>query len=232
MYIGGKNVAREYLQNNQPINKIIISEDLNDQTVISLIEKKKIPTEIWKKKQLDQLVKDHHQGIILDIPDFKYCTLKELLQQNEFPFFVILDHLEDPHNFGAIIRTAEAAGVNGIIIPKDRSVQVTGTVFKTSAGAISNMPICQVANLTDAIQKLKKAGVWIVGTDMGKQSYTEVDYNMPIALVVGNEGKGMSHLIEQNCDFVVSLPMIGKVNSLNASVATGIMIYKILENRK
>ena len=148
------------------------------------------------------------------------------------PFIVILDHLEDPHNFGAIIRTCEAAGVDGIIIPKDRSVSVNSTVMKTSAGALNNMKICMVTNLNRCIDELKDKGIWIVGTDMTDSvSYDSIDYDMPVAIIIGSEGFGISRLVREKCDFVVNIPMKGKVNSLNASVAAGILIYKIFEKR-
>lgn len=154
------------------------------------------------------------------------------LSNNPSPFIVILDHIEDPHNFGAIIRTAEAAGVDFVIIPKNRCVKVNATVEKTSAGAIENIKIVMVTNLNNTIKKLKEQGVWIVGTAMdGKDDYTDVDYDLPVALIVGNEGSGMSSLVKKNCDFLVSIPMKGKVNSLNASVATGILIYEVLRKR-
>ena len=146
---------------------------------------------------------------------------------------IILDHLEDPHNLGAIIRTAEAAGVDGIILPKDRGVTVNGTVLKTSAGAIYHLPVCQVVNLHQTIDALKKKGFWIVGTDMtNSQDYREIDYSGKIALIIGNEGTGMSRLVRESCDFIARIPMYGKVNSLNASVAAGIMIYEVIRHKK
>ena len=146
---------------------------------------------------------------------------------------IILDHLEDPHNLGAIIRTAEAAGVDGIILPKDRGVTVNGTVLKTSAGAIYHLPVCQVVNLHQTIDAPKKRGFWIVGTDMtNSQDYREIDYSGKIALIIGNEGTGMSRLVRESCDFIARIPMYGKVNSLNASVAAGIMIYEVIRHKK
>ena len=144
----------------------------------------------------------------------------------------MLDHLEDPHNFGAIIRSCEALGVDGIIIPNDRSVDINGTVIKTSAGAIQYMKIAKVSNLVNTIKVLKDKGYWIIGTDMNGTSYNDMKYDMPICLVIGNEGKGMSRLVKESCDYVVSIDMVGKTNSLNASVATGIMMAKIQNSRK
>ncbi len=233
MYVYGKNVTTELLKKNKKIYKAVIYENFNDKFIISELQKRNIPTKTMTKKEIDEFAKGNHQGIILNIPDYKFAELDDFKPQNDnLPFIVILDHLEDPHNFGAIIRTCEAAGVDGIIIPKDRNVDVNSTVMKTSAGALDNMKICMVTNLNNTIKELKKNGYWIVGTDMNGTSYDEIDYNIPIALVIGNEGHGMSRLVKESCDFIASIPMNGKVNSLNASVATGIMIYEVLEKRK
>lgn len=231
MIVYGKNVALELLQKNIKIKKIFLQESFHDKNIISLIEKLKIPVSVCSKRKMDDLSDGIHQGIILDIQDYQYKNLDFLLLRNP-NFIVILDHLEDPHNLGAIIRTCEAAGVNMIIIPKDRQVQVNATVMKTSAGALSNMNIVRVANLANTISKLKKEGFWIVGTDMQGSRYDEIDYNCKVALVIGNEGKGMSNLISKSCDFIATIPMIGKINSLNASVSAGIMIYEVVRNRR
>jgi len=231
MYIFGKNVAKETLENNKKVLKAIVSKDFSDRNIIAMLEKKNINIEYVSKFDIDKIVSGNHQGIVLSVPDYKYCEMDELLV-NDKPFIVILDHLEDPHNFGAIIRTCEAAGVDGIIIPKDRSVSVNSTVMKTSAGALNNMKICMVTNLNRCIDELKDKGIWIVGTDMTDSvSYDSVDYDMPVAIIIGSEGFGISRLVREKCDFVVNIPMKGKVNSLNASVAAGILIYKIFEKR-
>lgn len=231
MIVYGKNVSLELLQNNNKIKKIFLQENFRDEKIISLIEKLKIPVSVCSKKKMDHLADGVHQGIILDIQDYQYKDLDSLLLKNP-NFIVILDHLEDPHNLGAVIRTCEAAGVDMIIIPKDRQVQVNATVMKTSAGALSNVNIVRVANLANTISKLKREGFWIVGTNMQGQSYDEIDYNFKVALVIGNEGKGMSDLISKSCDFIATIPMVGKINSLNASVSAGIMIYEVVRNRK
>ncbi len=231
MIIYGKNVAKETLANNRVINKILLSKDFNDNNILNMIKNKKINIEYVLKSDMDKMVKENHQGIILYVPDYEYVELDELLDV-EKPFLVILDHIEDPHNFGAIIRTCEAAGVDGIIIPKDRSVSVNSTVMKTSAGALNNVKISKVTNLNRTIDYLKDKGVWIVGTDMDDSvSYNELDYDIPIAIVIGSEGFGISKLVREKCDYVVNIPMKGKINSLNASVAAGILIYKIFEKR-
>jgi len=231
MIIYGKNVARETLENNKKITKALICKDFSDKNLISMLEKRNISIEYVTKNELDRIEKNNHQGIILYVPDYEYVELDELLN-NEKPFLVILDHIEDPHNFGAIVRTCEAAGVTGIIIPKDRSVSVNSTVMKTSAGALNNVKICKVTNLNRTIDYLKDNSIWIIGTDMADSvSYTELDYNIPIALIIGSEGFGISRLVMEKCDYVVNIPMYGKINSLNASVAAGILIYKIIEKR-
>ena len=231
MYIYGKNVARETLENNKKVLKAFICKDFNDKNIFSMLQKRNISIEILTKNEIDKLASGNNQGIILSVPDYEYCKLDDLLV-NDKPFIVILDHLEDPHNFGAIIRTCEAAGVDGIIIPKDRSVSVNSTVMKTSAGALNNMKICMVTNLNRTIDELKEKGIWIVGTDMTDSvSYNSLDYDMPVAVIIGSEGFGISRLVREKCDYVVNIPMKGKVNSLNASVAAGILIYKIFEMR-
>lgn len=231
MIIYGKNVAKETISNNKKINKAILSKDFNDKNILSLLQNRNINIEYIPKNEMDKMVKENHQGIILSVEDYSYVELDEILD-NEKPFIVILDHIEDPHNFGAIIRTCEAAGVDGIIIPKDRSVSVNSTVMKTSAGALNNVKVCKVTNLNRTIDYLKDKGVWIVGTDMTDSvSYYDVDYNIPIAIVIGSEGFGISKLVREKCDYVVNIPMKGKINSLNASVAAGILIYKIFEKR-
>ena len=170
----------------------------------------------------------NHQGIILEIDDYNYSPLDKLLKKD---IIVILDHLEDPHNFGAIIRTCEAAGITSIIIPKDRSVKVNSTVMKTSAGTTENVDIAIVTNLVNTIKTLKDNGFWIIGTDMNGTNYKEIDYKGKIAIIIGNEGKGLSRLVETNCDFIAKIPMFGKVNSLNASVASALIIYEAVMNR-
>ncbi len=230
MLVYGKNVAKEFLKNPQNVKKVILQESFDDKEINSILENNIFKVEVLRKHEMDHLVDGLHQGIMLDIKDYQYRDLDQLLDEN---FVVILDHIEDPHNFGAIIRTCEAAGVSGIIIPKDRQVGVTPTVVKTSAGAIYNMKISQVINLTSTISKLKDHGFWVVGTALEDSTdYREIDYTGKIALVIGNEGKGISRLVRESCDFVAKIPMYGTTNSLNASVASGIMIYEVVRNRK
>lgn len=232
MLVYGRNVANEILKSSpKTIRKVIIQDGFSDKMLISSLEKGKFQVISKSKNEMDSLAKGVHQGIILDVTDYRYYKLEDILN-DKGQFVVILDHLEDPHNFGAIIRSCEAAGVDAIIIAQDREVQVNATVMKTSAGALTRMKICRVSNLVQAIGKLKKDGFWIVGTTMNGEDYREIDYSGKIGLVIGNEGDGMSRLVKESCDFIASIPMYGEVNSLNASVASGIMIYEVIRNRK
>lgn len=230
MYVYGKNAVKEYIKNNKKISKVYFWDKFDDEKIISAIKNLNVSIKILSKKQLDQLVLGLHQGVILEVPKYQYTSLRDLIDSNP-DFLVILDHLEDPHNFGAIIRTCEAVNVNGIIIPKDRSVQVNETVMKVSTGAVNNVKVCQVTNLVNTMKELKKSGFWFIGTDMVGTDYNDIDYKGKIGIVIGNEGSGMSRLVKEECDFVASIPMYGSVNSLNASVATGIMLYKVLDKR-
>lgn len=234
MYVFGKNVVKEILNKKIRVKRALLSNNFNEDEIIERLNKEKINIKYVTKQELDKIEKGNHQGIILEVDDYKYVSEHEMFDNMPSkPFIVILDHLEDTHNFGAIIRTAEAAGVHYIIIPKDRSVSVNATVAKTSVGAIYNTKIVMVTNLNNTIKKLKKNGLWIVGTDMvNSVSYDKIDYNLPVAIIIGNEGFGMGHLVGKNCDFIASIPMYGKVNSLNASVAAGIMIYEVVRQRK
>ena len=231
MYVYGKNVAIETLKKKKKINKIILYKNFKDEEVLNLLARCDAKVKYLEKYEMDKIVNGLHQGIILDVEDYKYATMNELLKI-ENPLLVILDHLEDPHNLGAIIRTCEAAGVDGIIIPKDRSVEVNATVIKTSAGTVDDVKIVKVTNIVNEINYLKKQGFWIVGTDMNGTNYKEIDYKGKMAIVIGNEGNGISKLVKQNCDFMATIPMNGKTNSLNASVAAGIMIYEAVSQRE
>ncbi len=232
MLVYGRNVAKEVLQNPKNVKKVILQDGFDDKKINSLLENCKFDIFYKQKREMDNLCNGTHQGIILDIKDYQYSSLDDVCSSDS-DFVVILDHLEDPHNLGAIIRTCEAAGVSYIIIPKDRQVMVNSTVMKTSAGALSNVHIAVVSNLVNAISKLKDNGFWVVGTAMEDSvDYRSIDYSGKTALVIGNEGKGISRLVRESCDFVATIPMLGKINSLNASVASGIMIYEVVRNRK
>ena len=227
MIVYGRNVAKEVLKNNKKIKEVFLQDSFDDKEIISLLETKKINVKRLNKKEISRFDNFSHQGIILDIEDFSYTDVEDFFDI-ENAKIVILDHLEDPHNLGAIIRTAEAAGIAGIIITKDRSVDINSTVMKTSAGALENMKIAKVTNLVATIKDLKDHGFWIVGTAMeAEYDYREIDYSGKIALVIGNEGNGISKSVKDSCDYVARIPMNGKINSLNASVAAGIMIYEV-----
>ncbi len=233
MYIYGKNVAKERLNSNEKILKAYLSDKFNDQNIIKLLNQKKVKINYLTNKELDRKVDGLHQGIILEVDNIKTYNYQDIIPHlnKELPLIVMLDHLEDPHNFGAIIRTSAALGVDAIIIPNDRSVPINGTVVKTSAGAISYLPIIRVSNLNSTITKLKQDGYWIIGTDMEGTNYRHLDYHMPICLIIGNEGKGMSKVIKNNCDFIATIPMNNKINSLNASVSCAIIISQIVGSR-
>lgn len=231
MFVFGKNVAEEVLNSDKKIERILIQDNFKDDNILRLINKRGIEVRKLNKFEMDKKVSGLHQGIILNIEDFKYSNIEDILEL-ENPLLVILDHIEDPHNFGAIIRTCEAAGVDGIIIPNDRSVEVNGTVVKTSVGTTEKMRIIRVTNIVKTMDMLKKNGFWIVGTDMNGQDYSTIDYRGKTAIVCGNEGKGMSRLVEENCDFIASIPMYGTVNSLNASVATAVIVFEAVKSRR
>ena len=228
MIVYGRNVAKEVLNNEKKIKEVFLQENFDDKEILSLLEKRKINAKVLNKKEIARFYKFSHQGIILDIEDFSYTDYEDFYD-NPNAKLVILDHLEDPHNLGAIIRTAEAAGIDGIIIPKDRSVDVNSTVMKTSAGALENMRIAKVTNLVSTIKDLKENGFWIVGTAMeADYDFKEIDYKGKVAVVIGNEGNGMSKVVRESCDYIARIPMKGKINSLNASVAAGLMIYEMI----
>ncbi len=231
MYVHGKNVALEILNNNRKIEKAYLYKNFDDKIIINALTKLNISIDWLEKYELDRLVNKGHQGVILEVPDYNYANYQDFINEED-TIVIILDHLEDPHNLGAIVRTCEAAKVDGIIIPKDRSVNVNSTVMKVSAGTIDNVNIAQVTNLTTTIKELKKNGFWIIGTDMNGTDFEEIDYKGKIAIVIGNEGKGLSRLVKEECDFIASIPMFGKTNSLNASVAAGIIIYKAKTARR
>ena len=230
MYLYGRNNVKEALKKNNNFEKIYFQEHFQDQNLISIARNLKIPIRFVPKSKLEELAKGNHQGVVLVQADFKYDDFEDL--KKESSFLVILDHIEDPHNFGAIIRTCEAAHVDGMIIPKDRSVTVTPTVSKVSAGAINHMKISKVTNLVDTVEELKKQGFWIVGTTMNGSDYDKIDYRVKIAIIIGNEGKGMSPLLQKHCDFLVTIPMKGTINSLNASVASGIIVFEAVKQRR
>ncbi|PFK23558.1 23S rRNA (guanosine(2251)-2'-O)-methyltransferase RlmB [Bacillus cereus] len=238
-YIIGRNPVIEALRSGRDINKIWIAEGAAKgqvQIVLALAKENKIILQHAPKKKLDQLVEGNHQGVIAQVAAYQYAELEDLFKvaekRNEDPFFLILDEIEDPHNLGSIMRTADATGAHGIIIPKRRAVGLTASVAKASTGAIEYIPIARVTNLSRTIDELKERGLWIAGTDAkGKTDYRNLDGTMPIGLVIGSEGKGMSRIIGEKCDFLITLPMVGKVTSLNASVAASLLMYEVYRKR-
>ncbi|MBO5349956.1 MAG: 23S rRNA (guanosine(2251)-2'-O)-methyltransferase RlmB [Clostridia bacterium] len=238
--IEGRNSVIELLESGRDINKIYISNGEKHGSINKIIElakkRKIIITQVDRNKINQMSQTENNQGVIAIVPPFDYCDVEDILQdaksKNEDPFIIILDGIEDPHNLGSIIRTAETAGVHGIIIPKRRAASVNSTVNKVSAGAVEHMKIARVNNITETIKYLKEEGLWICGTDMHTNTYYyNQDFKMPVGIVIGSEGFGMSRLVKENCDFLVKIPMKGKITSLNASVSAGIVIYEALKQR-
>ena len=238
--VEGRNAVLELLESGRDINKILVANGEKHGSIYKILaiakERKIIVTEMERNK-LNQIAQTpNNQGVIAIVPPYDYCEvddiLKEAKRKNEMPFILILDGIEDPHNLGSIIRTAETAGVHGIIIPKRRAASVNSTVSKVSAGAVEYMKIARVNNINETIRYLKEQDVWICGTDIDTNTtYTKQDYKMPIAIVIGSEGFGMSRLVKENCDFLVKIPMKGKITSLNASVSAGIIMYEVVKSR-
>ncbi len=238
--IEGRNAVWEFIQSGKDINKIYIRKGEKHGSIYKIIEEAKkrkiLITQLDKAKFEKVAQMPNHQGILAMVPPFDYCEVEDILQEaekrKEDPFILLLDEIADPHNLGSIIRTAETAGVHGIILPKRRAAMVNATVSKVSAGAVEHMKIARVNNLTETIRELKKNNIWIVGTDMNtKTYYDKQDLTGPLAIVIGSEGFGISRLVKENCDFLVKIPMKGKITSLNASVSTGIILYEVLRQR-
>jgi 23S rRNA (guanosine2251-2'-O)-methyltransferase len=238
-YIAGKNPVIEALKSSRDINKILIAEGSQRgqmQQVVKLSKEENVIVQFVPKKKLDQLYEGNHQGVVAQVAAYEYAELDDLFaaaeKKSEAPFFLLLDEIEDPHNLGSIMRTADATGAHGIIIPKRRAVGLTGTVAKASTGAIEHIPVVRVTNMSRTIEELKERGVWIAGTDASaKEDYRAFDGSIPLALVIGSEGKGMGRIIREKCDFLLSLPMAGHVTSLNASVAAALLMYEVYRKR-
>ena len=234
MIIYGKNTVIEAIKNNKDIIKLYVTSN-NLELVKKFPTLKKVEVVVKELKEMNKMFDGNHQGIACEIAEYNYVMLDTIIRKNqdkENVALVILDGLEDPHNLGAILRTADATGINGVIIPKNRSVSLNSTVAKVSTGAIEHVDCAQVTNLVNAINDLKKAGYWIIGLELdGSIDYRKQDYKGKIAVVIGSEGKGISRLVKENCDFKVFIPMVGHVNSLNASVSASILFYEILRNR-
>ena len=238
--VGGRNSVLELLDSDRDINKIFIEKGEKHGSINKIIvkarEKKVVIVEVDRQKLNKMAQTENHQGVIAIVPPFNYCEVKDILDEayrrNEKPFILILDGIEDPHNLGAIIRTAETAGVHGIIIPKRRACNVNSTVYKVASGAVEHMKIARVNNLNDEIKYLKDNDVWVHGTAVeASKYYYEENLTGAIATVIGNEGKGMSNLVKENCDVLLKIPMKGKISSLNASVSAGIVMYEVVKQR-
>lgn len=238
--VEGRNAVLELIESGKDINKIYIEKGEKQGSINKILakanERKIIVTEIDKQKFRQMSQTPNAQGIIAIVPPFDYCDVYDIIdlakERNEDPFILILDGIEDPHNLGSIIRTAETAGVHGIIIPKRRAASVNSTVNKVSAGAVEHIKIARVNNINETINTLKKEGIWICGTDMDTNKYYyNQDLTGPLAIVIGSEGFGMSRLVKENCDFLIKIPMKGKITSLNASVSAGIVVYEAVKQR-
>lgn len=238
-YIIGKNPVIEALKSEREINKLLIAEGSQKgqmQQIIGLAKQRNILVQYVPKKKIDGMVEGNHQGVVAQVAAYEYAELDDLFaaaeKKNETPFFLLLDEIEDPHNLGSIMRTADAVGAHGIIIPKRRAVGLTATVAKASTGAIEHIPVVRVTNMARTIDELKERGIWIAGTDaLGTEDYRSFDGTLPLGLVIGSEGKGMGRLIRDKCDFLIRLPMKGHVTSLNASVAAALLMYEVFRKR-
>ncbi|SDN92653.1 23S rRNA (guanosine(2251)-2'-O)-methyltransferase RlmB [Alkalicoccus daliensis] len=240
-YVVGKNPVIEALKGDRTVHKVLVAEGMKKgqmPAVMKLANEQKVQIQHVPKQKLDQITggNQSHQGVLAYIAAFDYAEIEDLFaraaEKGEAPFFLILDELEDPHNLGSILRTADASGAHGVIIPKRRSVNLTATVAKASAGAIEYVPVARVTNISKTMEELKKQGLWFAGTDAaGKQDYRQADLDMPIGLVIGSEGKGISRLVKEKCDFLVRIPLLGNVTSLNASVAASLLMYEVYRQR-
>lgn len=237
--ITGRNAVLEALKSDREIEKLIVAKGAEGsiRKITGMAKDKKIPVQYREKAALDRIAgRNSHQGVIAQVSEYTYCTLDDILrraeERGEDPFIMILDGLEDPHNLGAVMRTAECCGAHGIVIPKRRSAGITETVAKASAGAVEYMLCARVSNIGQAVDQLKDRGVWVAACDMGGKAYTEQDLTGSLAVVIGSEGTGISRLVREKCDFVVSIPMKGKITSLNASNAAAILMYEVVRQRE
>lgn len=235
-YIYGKNTIIEALKGEKSVYTVYIQNNVKDSKIFELCKRKKINLKMVDKSEfIKKLGNVSHQGFMAEVEEYRYYSIDEILDgipENKQPLLLMLDGLEDPHNLGAILRTCDAIGVDGVIIGKNRSVGLNGTVAKVSTGAIDHIKVAQVTNLTRTLEELKKHSFWVVGCDLEQsQDYRQIDYNMPLVIVIGSEGFGISRLVKKSCDFNVVLPMVGHVTSLNASVATAVILYQVYNSR-
>ena len=239
-YIAGKHSVLEALRSGRTINKLWLAENAQKQLTMPIVAEAKkngIIVQFVDKRKLDQMAGNvQHQGVVAQVAAYEYAEVEDLIARakaaGETPFLLILDEIEDPHNLGSILRTADCTGVHGVIIPKRRSVGLTATVSKTSAGAVEYVPVARVTNIAQTIEELKEQGIWVAGADVSaEQNMYRSDLTMPLAVVIGNENKGIGRLIKEKCDFLLKLPMFGHINSLNASVAASVFMYEVVRQR-
>ena len=238
--VAGRNAVMEALKGSRSVNKLMIANGSTEgsiKEIIAVAKEKGVNIQYWDRSKLDSIARGiRHQGVLAQVAPVQYAELEDILQvakdRNEPPFIVLLDELEDPHNLGAILRTADAAGVHGVLIPKHRSCPLSATVAKTSAGAVEHVPVARVGNLVQTIKKLKQEGLWVAAADMDGKDYYDTDLTGPLLLIIGSEGQGVGRLVKEQCDFVVRIPMVGKINSLNASVAGSILMYEAVKQRR
>ena len=235
----GRNAVTELLKSGRGINKLLIAEGDHlgsVREIIALAKERGVPAETVSRRKIEDIASGHrHQGVLAYAAPVPYAELDDILEKvkdKEAPFLVLLDELEDPHNLGAILRTADAAGVDGVLIPKRRSCPLSATVAKTSAGAVEYVPVARIGNVVQTLKQLKEAGFWVAAADMDGTAYDETDLTGPLVLVIGGEGHGVARLTRENCDFILSLPMVGHINSLNASVAGAVLMYEVLRQRR
>ena len=236
--IFGRNSVLEALKGTRTVNKIWLQKGEQKGSVreiVALAKEKRIAVQLVERQKLDSMFHENHQGVAASVASADYVEWQEIVDRarakGEDPLIVILDELEDPHNLGAILRSVDAVGAHGVIIPKRRAVPLTDGVAKASAGAIEHVPVARVSNLVQTIKELKKQGIWVAGANMHGEYMYKQDLTGPLAIVIGNEGKGLGKLVSENCDYMISIPMQGKINSLNASVAAGVLLYEVYRQR-
>ncbi|WP_296732629.1 23S rRNA (guanosine(2251)-2'-O)-methyltransferase RlmB [Anaerovibrio sp.] len=236
----GRNAVLEALKGSRSINRMMVANGANEgsiKEIVALARSKRINIQFTERNKLDNIAKGmRHQGVLAYVSPVQYVEVEDILQiardKKEAPFILLLDEIEDPHNLGAILRSADAAGVHGVLIPKRRSCPLSATVAKTSAGAIEHVPVARIGNVVQTIRALKDEGLWVAAADMDGTDYYEADMTGPLLLVIGSEGNGVGRLVKEQCDFVVRIPMVGKINSLNASVAGSILMYETMKQRR
>lgn len=237
--LAGRNAVMEALKGSSRINRLMVADGSSEGSIRELIavaKEKGVPVQFLERSKLDSMAKGiRHQGVLAQVSPVEYVELEDILskarEKQEDPFIILLDELEDPHNLGAILRSADAAGAHGVLIPKRRSCPLSATVAKTSAGAVEHVPVARIGNIVQTIKTLKEEGLWVAGADMDGKNYYETDLTGPLLLVVGSEGQGIGRLVKEQCDFIVRIPMLGAINSLNASVAGSVLMFEVTKQR-